>query len=119
MEEAEALSKKHTQRALQQLREHLSEHPAQAELLMDRLREDGKKEQVGLLDRFVKGRSPGVPYTVQSDDDRDSAAAGNGGGSGCGGFCGLLRMIVVLVIIAVTGYYFVVVYQRDDGSDEM
>ena len=68
-EEVKQLSRTHTQRALEELGAHLSKNPEQLNLHMDRLREDGKKEEAQLLQRFAHGQYGGVPYTVRADEE--------------------------------------------------
>ena len=51
------------------MRDHLLQHPQEAERYIDRLREDGQFEQARLMERFLKGAYPGTPL----DDDDDDA----------------------------------------------
>ena len=99
MAEVGALSKSHTQRALEGLRNHLAQNPGQMDLLVDKLRESGKKDEVHLISRFVKGRYPGVPYTVDAHSDgiankNDDGMADDDGGSGGGSISGGVREVV-------------------------
>jgi len=68
MTEVEKISKSHTQKSLLQLRQHLFNNPAEMDLVMDKFRESGKKDEVYLMSRFVKGRYPGTPYTVDNNE---------------------------------------------------
>lgn len=92
MAEAEALGKTHTKIALQQLRTHLEEHPAALDMVLDKFREGGKKDEAQLVSRFVSGKYPGVPYTVESDIGE--GAEGNGWST-------LFMIFVGAVLVAV------------------
>lgn len=103
MEEAEALSKSYTQKALAGLRDHLKEHPAQLELMVDRFREGGKKEEAQLVNRFANGKYPGVPYTVDgADGDGEAGKRRAGWGSGWfGGWWAGLAVVLSVGSLAV------------------
>lgn len=94
MAEAEALGKAHTKIALQQLRTHLEEHPAALDVMLDKFREGGKKDEAQLVSRFVSGKYPGVPYTVESDA---------GEGADGGGWSTLFTVFVGVVLALAAG----------------
>lgn len=98
MKEAEALSKSYTQKALAGLRDHLQEHPAQLERVMDRLREGGKKGEAQLVGRFADGKYPGVPYTVSEGDDEVEKRRG---GAWFGAWWTALGWMLVMGALAV------------------
>jgi hypothetical protein len=88
MTEAEELGRNYTKIALEGLRSHLKENPAQLDLVMDKFREGGKKEEAQLVGRFAQGTYLGVPYTVAEEDME---------GSKDSWMSGLLRAAAVLV----------------------
>eukprot|EP01032_Pedospumella_encystans_P008122 gene8122-9674_t len=106
--ETEELSKSTTAQALADLRQHLAENPSVANRLMDTLRESGKKDEAQLTSRFLEGDYPGVPYTVQKEDEE-------GGKRGWG-----LLALVVVVLVAVVGFgVYVVNSQEGVGRQDL
>lgn len=69
MEEAEQQSKVHTQKALEQLREHLQKNPEVLNKTVHKLRDNGKKEEVDLLNSFADGSYAGYPKYIDDDDN--------------------------------------------------
>lgn len=103
--EAEELSRNYTKLALEGLRDHLKENPEQLDLVVDRFREGGKKDEAALVARFAGGNYPGVPYTVQAEDDGEVIKGGKGKGgvwSWLSGWVGVV-VAVVAVLLAVGG----------------
>eukprot|EP00428_Durinskia_dybowskii_P079105 CAMPEP_0170361982 /NCGR_PEP_ID=MMETSP0117_2-20130122/4091_1 /TAXON_ID=400756 /ORGANISM="Durinskia baltica, Strain CSIRO CS-38" /LENGTH=334 /DNA_ID=CAMNT_0010616373 /DNA_START=735 /DNA_END=1739 /DNA_ORIENTATION=- len=104
--EAEELSRNYTKLALEGLRDHLKENPEQLDLVVDRFREGGKKDEAALVARFAGGNYPGVPYTVQAEDDGDEVMKGGKGKGGVwswlSGWVGVV-VAVVAVLLAVGG----------------
>jgi hypothetical protein len=90
MAEAEQLGRNYTKIALEGLRNHLNENPEQLDLVMDKFREGGKKEEAQLVGRFAQGSYLGVPYTVAEEDVEGSKSSWVGG---------LLRAVGVLVVV--------------------
>jgi hypothetical protein len=90
MAEAEELGRNYTKIALEGLRSHLNENPAQLDLVMDKFREGGKKEEAQLVGRFAQGTYLGVPYTVPEEDHEGSKGSWLGG---------LLRGAAALVVL--------------------
>ena len=106
--ETEELSKSTTAQALADLRQHLAENPSVANRLMDTLRESGKKDEAQLTSRFLEGDYPGVPYTVQKEEEE-------GGKRGWG-----LLALMVLVVVAVVGFgVYVVTSQEGIGRQDL
>ena len=104
MAEAEALGKAHTKLALEKLRLHLEDHPAALDGVLDRLREGGKKDEAQLVSRFVSGKYPGVPYTVEGEEEAEVR-----------GWSTVFSVCAAVVVVAV-GAVLVSVVQQQAGQ---
>ena len=74
MEEAAELSRRTTQKALDDLQQHLAQDPLLLNEMADKLFEGGRRDQSYLLRRFARNAYPGRPYT-QNEDDKDAGAS--------------------------------------------
>ncbi len=91
MNEAAALSKRTTKKALEDLQEQLLQSPQLLNRHVDMMTESDKPAQANLLRRFAEGSYPGVPYTVKPDDHSRGTSA----------FSWWVRLLVVAAVVAV------------------
>jgi hypothetical protein len=98
MEQVSEVSKAHTEKELEKLRQHLARNPGELDLLVDKMREDGKTERSDLISRFATGRYPGVPYTMGADGE---GLPGTSGGKMSVFVMVMYAVLAVLLLVAV------------------